>query len=143
MKKTEDDDQELEERLKNFINQKIRATKEIQGTNLVSDTPNYLKLLSKFLIILKSDGMPVILKKEINDESFACHDFEETNIKSICYAYATSSFRNLYTFVKPLEELCELKTKVFFDNYLIKVHNAQNEWWLCKKKTDKFLLERL
>lgn len=134
MKKEDKADQESLEDLMELLKKNARSNNNVQGGKLKSNTPNYVKLLSTFLRILKSAGIPVILKKEENNDTFTCHDFEETNIKSICYAYALNSFRDMYPFVKPLEELYELKTKVFFDEHIIKVHLEQNEWWLCKKK---------
>lgn len=46
------------------MNKKVPATKELKNGQLTTDVPEYLKLLTKFLRVLKNNDLPVILKKE-------------------------------------------------------------------------------
>lgn len=125
------------------LSNKVSASKEVKNGELKTDVPGYLKLLSKFLRILKENDIPVILKKEKGEDSFLCHKFQETNIKATSYKYATTEFREIYNFVPYLSELSQLKTKVSFDGYLIEVHLSRNEWWLYKKKRGKIITEQM
>jgi hypothetical protein len=139
----EEEDEDYLTQIVNGLGKTVSAEKEIKNGELRFDVPGYIKLLSKFLIKLKANDIPVILKKEKDDEAIFCHQFQETNIKATSYKYATSAFREIYNFVPYLSELSQLKTKVSFDGYLVEVHLSENEWWLYKKKRGKIITEKM
>lgn len=72
-----------------------------------------------------------------------CHDFLETKIKATSFQYANQEFLEIYNFIPSLSKLSRLKTKVYFDNFLIEAHISRNEWWLYKKKKGKVITEKI